>query len=237
MPRPDAPVSDIDLLLAQALAALKARGAEIVEINDFAIPPQASFSAGDQKLVLQYDFKNDLNAYLSSLPASPIHTLSDLIAFNAASSRETVLFGQNIFIESDARGDLNSPAYIRAHEELKRTATATLDDLFGRYRLDALIRPTTEPAFRIDIVRSNTAGGGELTGLSAVAGYPDLTVPLGYVHELPVGLSFIGPAWSDAKMLALGYAFEQATHARKAPNYLPSLEATAGADSSFAPAH
>ena len=187
--------------------------------------------------MLQYDFKNDLNAYLASLPASPIHTLSDLIAFNAASPRETALFGQNIFIESNARGDLSTPAYIQAHEQLKRLAAGTLDDLFRRFRLDALIRPTTEPAFRIDIVRANTAGGGEFTGLSAVAGYPHLTVPMGYIHDLPVGLSFIGPAWSDARMLALGYAFEQTTHARKAPNYLPSLEAAAGAGSSFAPTH
>jgi amidase len=237
VPPPDAPTSDTDMLWAQALAVLKARGAEIVEIRDFATPPQASFSSADERLVLQYEFKNDLNAYLAGLPVGPIHTLSDLIAFNAASQRETALFGQNIFIESDARGDLGDPAYIRAHEELKRLATGTLDDMFARYRLDALIRPTTEPAFRIDMVRGNTAGGGEFTGLSAVAGYPHLTVPMGYVHALPVGLSFIGPAWSDARMLALGYAFEQATHARKAPNYLPSLEATAGAGNAFAPAH
>jgi len=236
MPPPDTAPSDGDLLLAQALAALKARGAEIVEIRDFVIPPQASFSSPYQRLVLQYDFKHDLNAYLASLPASPIHTLSDLIAFNAASPRETALFGQNIVIESDARGDLSSPAYIQAHEELKRLATGTLDDAIRRYRLDALIRPSTEPAFRIDTVRANTAGSGELTGLAAVAGYPHLTVPMGYVHGLPVGLSFIGPAWSDARILALGWAFEQATHARKAPSYLPSLETTAGAVGAFAPA-
>jgi amidase len=237
IPPPGTLPTDTDLLLAQALIALKARGAEIVEIRDFVMPPQASFSSAHQRLVLQYDFKNDLNAYLASLPASRIHTLSDLVAFNAASPRETALFGQNIFIESDARGDLNTPAYIQAHEELTRLATGTLDNLFGRYHLDALIRSTTEPAFRIDTVRANTSGSGEFTGLSAVAGYPHLTVPMGYVHGLPVGLSFIGPAWSDARMLAMGYVFEQATHARKAPTFLPSLEATAAAGSAFAPAH
>jgi amidase len=236
MPPPDTAPSDTDMPLAQALVALKARGAEIVEINDFVTPPQASFRSSDERLVLQYEFKNDLNAYLASLPSSPIHTLSDLIAFNAASPRETALFDQDLFIASDAKGSLSSPAYIRAHEELKLLATGTLDDLFRRYRLDALISPTTDPAFRIDIVRSNTFGLADFTGLSAVAGYPDLTVPMGYVHGLPVGLSFIGPAWSDARMLALGYAFEQATHARKVPNYLPSLEATAGIGSAFAPA-
>jgi amidase len=237
LPPPDTLPSDADLLLVKTLAALKAQGAEIVEISDFVMPPQASFSSANQRLVLQYDFKADLNAYLASLPASPIHTLSDLIAFNAASPRENALFGQNIFIESNARGDLSDPVYIRAHDELKRQATATLDDLFGRYRLDALIRPTTEPAFRIDTVRANSAGGGEFTGLAAVAGYPHLTVPMGYVNGLPIGLSIIGSAWSDARMLALGYAFEQASHARKAPNYLPSLEATEGAGRAFSPVH
>jgi amidase len=186
--------------------------------------------------VLQYDFKHDLNAYLASLPSGRIRTLSDLIAFNAATPRETALFGQNIFFESNATADLSSPTYIRAHEELTRMATGTLEELLGRYRLDALIRPTTEPAFRVDTVRGNSSGGGEFTGLAAVAGYPHLTVPMGYVHGLPVGLSFIGPAWSDAKILALGYAFEQATHARKAPDYLPSLEATEEAGRAFAPA-
>jgi amidase len=238
MPPPGSMPSDSDLLLAPALAVLKARGAEIVEITDFRIPPQAAFSSGDtQRLVLQFDFKHDLNAYLASLPSGQIRTLSDLIAFNAATPRETALFGQNIFLESDARGDLNDPLYLQAHEELTRVATGALDDLLGRYHLDAVIRPTTEPAFRVDTVRSNSAGGGEFTGLAAVAGYPHLTVPMGTVHGLPVGLSFIGPAWSDARILALGYAYEQAGHARVAPQYLPSLEAIDASQSAFAPAH
>ena len=231
IPSPETPLSDTDLLFAQALTALKARGAEIVEISDFVTPPQVSV---DERLVLQYEFKNDLNAYLASLPASPMHTLSDLIAFNAASPRETALFDQSLFVASNARGGFDDPAYVRAHDELKMLATGTLNDLFARYRLDAFVRPTAEPAFRIDIVRSNTAGG-DSAALPAEAGYPHLTVPMGTVHGLPVGLSFIGPAWSDARMLALGYAFEQATHARQPPNFLPSLEAKAA--SAFAPAH
>jgi len=238
MPPPGAFPSDTDLLLAGALAALKAQGAEVIEISEAAAPPQASFSSGgDEGLVLKYDFKNDLNAYLASLPAGPVRTLSDLIAFNAATPRETALFGQNIFIESDAKGDLSTPEYVRAHEELTRASKAALDDLMERYHLDALIGPTTQPAFRVDVVRANTSGGGEFTGLAAVAGYPHLTVPMGTVQGLPVGLSFVGAAWSDARILALGYAFEQATQARKPPQYLPSLETPANAGGALAPAH
>ena len=218
-------------LLDQALAGLKAQGAEIVEINDFTVPPQI---AADEKLVLQYEFKSGLNAYLASLPAGRVRSLSDLIAFNAASSRETVLFGQNILTESEARGSLTDPDYVRAHEELKRLATGALGDLFVRLRLDAVIRPTNGPAVLTDLVRSAGYGSPDSAGLPAEAGYPHLTVPMGYDHGLPVGLSFIGPAWSDAAMLALGHGFEQATHARKPPSFLPSLET--GAGNAFAPA-
>jgi amidase len=217
------------------VAALKAQGAEIVEISDAAALPQASFSSGsDEGLVLKYDFKNDINSYLASLTSAPVHSLSDLIAFNAATPRETAVFGQDIFIEADAKGDLNTPEYLRAHEQLTQLSKAALDDLIGRYRLDGLIGLTTQPAFRVDLVRANSSGGGEFTGLAAVAGYPHLTVPMGSIHGLPVGLSFVGPAWSDDRMLALGHAFEQATHARKAPEFLPSLETD---DSAFAPVH
>jgi amidase len=114
MPAPETPLSESDLLLAQALEALKARGAEIVTVSDFAPPPQIG---ADEKLVLQYDFKNDLNLYLASLPASPVHTLSDLIAFNDASPRETALFGQSTFIASNARA-ICSPEYVRTRDEL-----------------------------------------------------------------------------------------------------------------------
>ena len=212
-------------LLTQALAALKAQGAQILEINDFTVPPQIT---ADEKVVLQTEFKADLNAYLASLPTSRVRSLSDLIAFNAASPRETILFGQNILTEAQARGDLGDPEYVRARDEIKSLTSGALDDLFTRLRLDAVIRPTNGPAVLTDIVRSAGYGSPDSASLPAEAGYPHLTVPMGDDHGLPVGLSFIGPAWSDAAILALGHAFEQATHARKSPAFLPSLESSAG---------
>ncbi|MBA2587841.1 MAG: amidase [Alphaproteobacteria bacterium] len=229
---PGAFPAETALLLARALDVLKAQGADIVEINDFTPPPEIS---ADEKLVLQYEFKAGLNAYLASLPAGMVRSLSDLIAFNAASPRETVLFGQNILTESQARGDLGDPDYVHARDELKSLTTGALDDLFRRLRLDAVIRPTNGPAVLTDRVRSAGYGSPDSASLPAEAGYPHLTVPMGYDHGLPVGLSFIGPAWSDASILALGHGFEQATRLRKPPAFLPSLETDAG--SAFAPAH
>ena len=233
LPSPGALPAQTEKRLGEALAALTAQGAQIVTIKDFVAPPVSD----DEHLVLQYEFKSNLNAYLASTPTGTVRSLSDLIAFNAASPRETALFGQNILIESQARGDLNDPIYVHARDELKSLTTAALDDLFTRYHLDAVIRPTQGPAFLTDSIRSAGYGSPDSASLPSEAGYPHLTVPMGYDHGLPVGLSFIGPAWSDAAMLALGHTFEQATHARKAPNYLPSLEAAAAADGAFAPAH
>ena len=212
-------------LLTQALAALKAQGAQILEINDFTVPPQIT---ADEKVLLQTEFKADLNAYLASLPTSRVRSLSDLIAFNAASPRETILFGQNILTEAQARGDLGDPEYVRARDEIKSLTSGALDDLFTLLRLDAVIRPTNGPAVLTDIVRSAGYGSPDSASLPAEAGYPHLTVPMGDDHGLPVGLSFLGPAWSDAAILALGHAFEQATHARKPPAFLPALESSAG---------
>lgn len=229
LPAPGALPAQTETRLGEALAALTAQGAQIVEIRDFVTPPEI---AADEKVVLQYEFRSGLNAYLASLPAGSVRSLSDLIAFNAGSARETVLFGQNILIESQARGDLGDPTYVRARDELKSLTTGALDGLFGPLRLDAVIRVTQGPAVITDIIRSAGYGSPDSASLPSEAGYPHLTVPMGYDHGLPVGLSFIGPAWSDAAMLALGHAFEQATHARKPPTFLPSLEGGSG----FSPA-
>jgi len=183
--------------------------------------------------VLEFELKNDLNLYLASL-AGPRRTLGDIIAFNRASPREMALFDQGLFEAADARPDLNDPVYIKARDDLKAGSRVALDRLFTAYRLDALIMPTDGPSFRIDTIKGDN-DSGSASFLPATSGYPHLTVPMGFVRGLPVGLSFIGPAWSDATLLALGHAFEQATHARKKPLFVPSLENQPDTLQAFAP--
>jgi len=224
---------DTDALFLAALAALKGAGAEIVEIKDFTPPPP---EAGDKELmVLEYELKNDLNAYLAGLPSAPVRTLSDLIAFNKRTPRETVLFGQDLFEAADATPGLSDPGYVKARDELKSTSQDLLDRLLTSHRLDALLRPTDGPSFRIDVAKGDN-DSSSASFLPATAGYPHLTVPMGFARGLPVGLSFIGEPWSDAKLLALGHAFEQLTHARRPPKYLKSLEDEPEITRAFAPA-
>ncbi|HLJ52985.1 MAG TPA: amidase [Rhizomicrobium sp.] len=225
--------SETDAVFAEAVAALKAQGATIVEIRELAPPPP---DIGTTELtVLEFELRHDLNAYLASLPpGQKIKTLADAIDFNDATPRETALFGQDIFTKAQSLGDLTDPAYVKARDDLKKYSRSLLDKLFTENHLDALIRSTDDASFRIDIVKGDNDTSNS-SFLPATAGYPHLTVPMGLVRGLPVGLSFIGPAWSEASLLALGHAFEQATHARKPPAFLPSLEAEPDVAKAFEP--
>ncbi len=218
-------VTPTDKLFAGALAILRAAGAEIVLVPDFTGPADMMANQG---IVLNFELKNDMAAYLATLPPGGPKTLADLIAFNAASPRELALFGQERFEMAEATGSLSDPVYIKAHDLLGAGTRALLDSTFTAYRLDALIRPTAEPAFRVDTARGDNIGGSA-AGVPAMAGYPHLTVPMGAVDGLPVGLSFIGPAWSESLLLALGADFERHAHARRPPQFLPSLESPATA--------
>jgi amidase len=218
---------------SRALTVLRAQGAQIVEIADFKPNPALG---GAEYRVLLTEFKSDLNAYLARTPPSVTpRTLAALIAFNRRDPRELGLFGQETFVRAEATTGTNDIAYRRALATCKRYAGAEgIDALVMRYRLDALIAPTAEPASRIDVIDGDNIGGGA-GQLPAVAGYPHLTVPMGYVHDMPIGLSFIGRAWTDAAVLQLGAAYERAAHVRRAPRYLPSIEGTPAIETLLAP--
>ena len=207
-----------------ALAAMHAAGAELVEIKDFR-PPRGL--GGQELTVLLTELKADLNAYLASTDPARVktRTLADVIAFDRATPRELALFGQELFEQAQATRGLDDPAYKKARAETLKAAGADgIDKLMAADRLDALVAPTTGPAWRSDVADGDHVEGEGATALAAVAGYPHLTVPMGLVKGLPVGLSFISGAWSEARLLAIGAAFEAATPARRPPRYLPSLE-------------
>ena len=222
-----------DALFRRTVERLKAAGAEIVEITDFRPAPGVGEA---EDLVLGTELKADLNAYLATTPASvKTRTLTDLIAFNRASPRELALFGQDYFERSDTTRGLSDPAYLKARAmSQKAMGPDGIDALLARDHLDALIAPSYGPAWRTDIVGGDHDNGA-VSSLAAVSGYPHLTVPMGQVRGLPVAISFIGPAWSEARLLALGSAFETLTQARRPPTYARSVETGADAVPLLAP--
>ena len=206
----------------QALGVLKASGATLVEIAKF--PTDTKDLGPLENTVLMTELKADLNAYLATTSASRVQTrtLADLIAFDKAhAAQEMGLFGQDLFEAAERTSGLADPAYLKARADAHRLAGPEgIDRMLRDNRVSALVAPTMGPAWLIDPVQKDAAAFGEAGGPPAIAGYPHLTTPMGQVHGLPVGISFIGPAWSEAALLAYGYAFEQAAHARKPPRYL-----------------
>jgi amidase len=175
--------------------------------------------------VLLYEFKAGLNAYLAGLgPAARVRSLSDVIAFNEREkAREMPFFGQELFLSAEKKGPLTAPAYQKALATCRaRARTLGIDAVMNRLRLDALVAPTGSPAWPTDVLNGDHFLGASSTP-AAVAGYPSITVPAGTVHGLPVGIAFIGRAWSESKLVALAYAFEQATKHRRPPTLAPSV--------------
>jgi amidase len=209
-----------DRLLDGAIATLKAQGAVIVDPADV---PTASQLDDCEFQILLYEFKADLNAYLRGLPPSAkVRSLADLIAFNEREKdRELPYFGQEILVMAQAKGPLTSPAYRKALTTCRtRARTLGLDAVLTQHRLDAIVAPTGGPAWTTDLVNGDHFTGASSTP-GAVAGYPSVTVPAGDVFGMPVGLSFIGKAWSEPRLIALAYAYEQATKHRRPPTFLP----------------
>jgi amidase len=212
-----------DAAFETALAVLREKGAVLVAIKKFNDKP-----IGDnEQLVLLTELKADMAKYLKSSPAPiGVRSLADLIAFNQAHERQEMpLFGQESFVEAQKTKGLNDPAYRKARRTSFMAAGPNgIDRLLKQYRIVALVGPTMPPAWKIDAVNGDQSAGGGAGSLAAVAGYPHLTVPMGLVKGLPVGLSFIGPKWSEQLLLNLGFAYEQARGPFPAPKLLPSIE-------------
>ncbi len=217
---------DHDAVMEQALVALSGAGAVLVDPAD--IPSVGSFGDAEYEVLL-YEFRHDLEAYLASRgPTTRYHTLAELIAFNSANaSREMPWFGQEIFEQAVKKGPLTEAAYRKARtHSLRRAGREGIDAVIARHRLDAIVCPTGGPAWVTDWVNGDHFGkSGDSSSPAAVAGYPHVTVPAGSVAGLPVGLSFMGPASSDARMLQFAFAFEQATKTRRAPTFVPTIGA------------
>jgi len=210
-----------DAVFEQALADLKAQGATLVDVKDFDEGPIGRAEG----TVLYTELKVDLAAYLASTDPKkvPTRTLADLIAFNKATPKEFEWFGQESFERAEKTKGYSDPDYIKALADSKRLAGPEgIDKILKDTGAVAIIAPTTGPAWTIDPLNGDNYGGSSTT-LPAVAGYPHLTVPMGDVSGMPVGISFIGPAWSEKLLLNLGYAYEQATMKRKAPTFRATI--------------
>ncbi len=218
--------ADVARVFEAALAVLKAQGAVLIDVAE---PAGRDRIGALETLVLLTEFKVGVDAYLASAaPAVTVRSLADLIAFNRADARELGLFGQSLLERAEATTGLADRDYQAARATSLRLAGAEgIDAMLAAADAVALVAPTTGPAPLIDVVRRGGGGGGIGAGsLAAVAGTPHLTVPMGAVRGLPLGLSFLGPRWSEARLLGLGHAYEQAAPARPRPSFAVSIETT-----------
>jgi amidase len=212
----------VDRLAEAAIGVFRREGAIVVDPAD--IPHAGTYDDAELEVLL-FELKADLNAYLATLgPAARVRTLADVIAFNErARAREMPYFGQELFLQAEAKGPLTTPAYRKALNTCTRLARHQgLDAILDKHRLDAIVAPTGNPAWPTDPVNGDHFTGGSSTP-AAVAGYPSISVPMGQAWGLPVNLSFTGRAWSEPTLIRLAYAFEQITMHRKAPRFLSTL--------------
>jgi amidase len=213
----------VDKLMADAIDVMKREGATVVDPAD--LPTHGKFDAPEFEVLL-FEFKADLNKYLAALaPGDHPRTLKDLIDFNERNrDREMPYFGQELFTRAEAKGPLTDPAYVKALRSSKTLSQAQgIDAVMTKNRLDALIAPTGGPAWTTDLVNGDHFTGGSSTP-AAVAGYPNVQVPAGYVYGLPVGISFFGRAFTEPKLIRLAYAYEQATKHRQPPRLPPTAD-------------
>src|SRR5262245_22071340 len=212
----------VDDEMNKAIATMKSAGAVIVDPVEI----EAIGKIDESELeVLLTELKADLNAYLAQLgPRAAVKTLKDVVEFNERNKqKEMPYFGQDLFIKAEAKGPLTEKAYQEALSKNRRlTREEGIDAVMDKFQLDALIAPTAGPAWPSDYVNGDHALGNG-SQLAAVAGYPNINVPAGYVFGLPFGMSIFGKAYTEPKLIKIAYAFEQTTKFRKAPQFLPSV--------------
>jgi amidase len=200
---------------------MKRAGAQIVDPAD--LPSHGKFD-DTEFMVLLYELKADLNAYLAGRPGAP-GSLKEIIDFNDRNKeKEMPYFGQDLFVKAEAKGTLTAKEYTDALAANHRLSQKEgIDAVIDQFKLDATMAPTACPAWVTDWINGDHAPGGS-SNAAAVAGYPDITVPAGFVFGLPVGISFFGRAWSEPTLFKIAYGFEQITKARKRPQFLATVK-------------
>ena len=206
----------VDTLMNKAIAYLKANGAEVIDIE---FPKSANYEDASFQVLL-YEFKDGLNRYLAGPGIdSPVKNIKELIAFNESDSVELKYFDQGILIQADQKGDLNSKEYKQALATmLKATREDGIDNVMNSFRLDAIMAPTGSPAWKTDLLLGDHFVGGS-SSLAAISGYPAITIPMGFINDLPVGITFYGKSWSEPVLFEIAYGYEQGTKHRKPPKY------------------
>jgi amidase len=212
-----------DRLVEDALMLFRHAGATVVDPANIATA--GKFDEAEFEVLL-YEFKADMAKYLATLGSgAPARSLADLMRYNQQNAaREMPYFGQEIFEMAEKKGPLSDAKYVAARAKCVNLSRAQgIDAVMTKHKLDALVAPTQGPVWLIDLVNGDPGGISSFTSPAAVAGYPHITVPMGFVQGLPVGLSFVGRAWSEPVLLKLAYAFEEATKARKRPTFAASI--------------
>ena len=213
---------EADRLTEQAIEAMRRAGAIVVDSVE--IPHLGEYNDAEFTVLL-YEFKHGVNEYLAGLgPKAPVRSLTEVIEWNKQNrDRSMPYFGQEILEMAEKKGPLTDKEYKDALEKSRRLAREGLDKAIATHKLDAIVAPTGHPVWPIDLVNGDHFLGASSTP-GAVSGYPNITVPAGYSFGLPVGVSFIGPAWSEPTLIGMAYAFEQATKHRRPPRYLPTAD-------------